>query len=72
MRRVNAFLVTQQWNPDNCFGCARNRTVEGGFSESMSAAEVRIDYTQHAWAALGHGGAWVFDAAADEDGRDPS
>lgn len=61
MRQVNAFLVAQQWKPEDCYACAPRRPVAGGFSESMSAAEIRIDYTQHAWAALGHGGAWVFD-----------
>ena len=61
MQRVIEFLVRQQWNEDNCFACVTNRTVLGGFSESMSAPEIRIDYTQHAWAALGHGGAWVHD-----------
>ena len=28
--------------------------------------EIRIDYTQHAWAALGHGGRWVFGPTDDE------
>lgn len=59
MRKAIEFLVRQQWNEDTCFACAPHRTVTGGFSESMSAAEIRIDYTQHAWAALGHGGAWI-------------
>lgn len=59
MRAVLRFLVRQQWNPDTCFACTPNLPVVGGFSESMTAPEVRIDYTQHAWAALGHGGALV-------------
>ncbi|NVB36918.1 hypothetical protein G6O69_03690 [Pseudenhygromyxa sp. WMMC2535] len=63
MREVLGFLVRQQWNPRNCFACVRDRQVIGGFSESMGAPEIRIDYTQHAWAALGHGGAQVFDTS---------
>jgi hypothetical protein len=61
MRRVVAFLARQQWSERSCFACAPNRNVPGGFSESMGAPEIRIDYTQHAWAALGHGGSWIED-----------
>lgn len=61
MRLAIEFLVRQQWNARTCFACAPHRTVIGGFSESMTAPEIRIDYTQHAWAALGHGGAWIAD-----------
>jgi len=66
MAEVLKFLVVQQWNESNCFACASNRPVIGGFSESMGAPEIRIDYTQHAWAALGHGGRWVFAPTEDE------
>ena len=66
MRSVVEFLVRQQWTEDTCFACAPNRTVVGGFSESMGVAEIRIDYTQHAWAGLGHGGAWIVDELASE------
>jgi hypothetical protein len=59
MRRVLEFLIRQQWHENNCFACTPNRTVIGGFSESVGAPEIRIDFTQHAWAALGHGGAWI-------------
>ena len=61
MREVIGFLLRQQWTEANCFACAPHRTVLGGYSESMSAAEIRIDFTQHAWAALGHGGDWIYD-----------
>jgi hypothetical protein len=61
MRSVLRFLVRQQWNADTCFACTTKMPVVGGFSESMGAPEIRIDYTQHAWAALGHGGALVID-----------
>ncbi|WP_437298984.1 hypothetical protein [Sorangium sp. So ce426] len=56
MRRVLGFLVRQQWSPATCFACSRDVIIEGGFSESMASPRIRIDYVQHAWAALGHGG----------------
>jgi hypothetical protein len=30
--------------------------VAGGFSENMGSPHIRIDYVQHAMAAMGHGG----------------
>jgi len=66
MRLALEFLVRQQWHEHTCFACAPHRTVVGGFSESMSAPEIRIDYTQHAWAALGHGGAWIIDELPEQ------
>jgi hypothetical protein len=71
MREVIRFLLRQQWNQFNCFACTPDRTVIGGFSESMSVAEIRIDYTQHAWSALGHGGAWIHDELPAEIPGDP-
>ncbi|MGK3965457.1 hypothetical protein WMF38_14930 [Sorangium sp. So ce118] len=56
MERVLGFLVRQQWSPATCFACSRDVVIEGGFSESMASPRIRIDYAQHAWAALGHGG----------------
>ncbi|KYF48999.1 hypothetical protein BE08_02005 [Sorangium cellulosum] len=56
MERVLLFLVRQQWSPATCFACSRDVVVEGGFGESMASPRIRIDYVQHAWAALGHGG----------------
>ncbi|KYF69668.1 hypothetical protein [Sorangium cellulosum] len=56
MERVLGFLVRQQWSPATCFACSRDEIIEGGFSESMASPRIRIDYVQHAWAALGHGG----------------
>ncbi len=53
--RVLSFLVQQQWREEHCFACARPKSVLGGFSESAASPLQRIDYTQHAWAALGHG-----------------
>lgn len=56
MERVLTFLVEQQWTYENCFACAPDHKVAGGWSESVGSLDLRIDYTQHAWAALGHGG----------------
>ena len=56
MERVLGFLVRQQWDEVTCFACARSVTIPGAFSESMASPQIRIDYVQHAWAALGHGG----------------
>jgi hypothetical protein len=55
MRAVMAFLLKNQWRDDNCFACARTRRIVGGFSEHMASPRLRIDYVQHAWAALGQG-----------------
>lgn len=56
MEHVLTFLIEQQWSAANCFACAPDQKVVGGWSESVGSLDVRIDYTQHAWAALGHGG----------------
>lgn len=56
MEQVLTFLVEQQWDEDNCFACAPGQHVVGGYSESVGSLDLRIDYTQHAWSALGHGG----------------
>jgi hypothetical protein len=54
LMRVLAFLLRQQWSRENCFACA-TPLVEGGLSEHTHSALTRIDFAQHAWAALGHG-----------------
>jgi hypothetical protein len=50
---VLAFLLRQQWTPDNCFGCVPDAL--GAISEHTHSPVTRIDFVQHAWAALGHG-----------------
>lgn len=55
LRRVLGFLLRQQWTRDNCFACATPLVI-GGLSEHTHSALTRIDFAQHAWAALGHGG----------------
>lgn len=59
MRLILEYLLRQQWTPRNCFACTTHRNVLGGFSEAITIPEIRIDYTQHAWAALGHGGRFL-------------
>lgn len=71
MRLVVLFLLRQQWTPASCFACAPGGTAIGGFSESMGAPEIRIDYTQHAWAALGHGGEWLYEELPERLPGDP-
>ena len=56
LTRLLEFLLRQQWDPLTCFACIDPKSVEGGFSDSMLTSTLRIDFTQHAWAALGHGG----------------
>lgn len=53
MRLVMAFLMRNQRLADHCYACAP--VAFGGFSEHMASPLVRIDYVQHAWAAMGHG-----------------
>lgn len=55
LRSVLGFVVRQQWTTQNCFACAANAEAVGGFSESSASPSIRIDYVQHAMAALGHG-----------------
>jgi hypothetical protein len=55
LERVLGFLVRQQWRDNDCLTCANPTAPVGGFSESATSPIQRIDYTQHAWAALGHG-----------------
>jgi hypothetical protein len=56
MRRVLRFLLHNQWNAQACVACTPGDFVLGGFSEHLASPHIRIDYVQHAWAALGHGG----------------
>ncbi|MEZ4381965.1 MAG: hypothetical protein R3A79_11510 [Nannocystaceae bacterium] len=56
MSAVLTFLVRQQWRPELCFACDPQHPIAGGWSESLASPVIRIDYTQHCMAALGHGG----------------
>lgn len=53
LKRAMAFILRQQWTPDNAFACQKEAL--GSFSEQTHIPEVRIDFVQHAWAGLGHG-----------------
>ena len=52
---VLQFLLASQWQDANCFACTREHVVLGGFSEHYAGPSLRIDYVQHAMAALHHG-----------------
>lgn len=52
-----AFLLHHQWSERTCFACSAAHPIEGAFSEHMGSMTIRIDYVQHAMAALGHGAA---------------
>jgi hypothetical protein len=55
MKRVLAFLLKNQWRRQSCYACSPRQRVIGGFSEHMASPNIRIDYVQHSWAAIGHG-----------------
>jgi hypothetical protein len=55
LQKVLGFLLRQQWSAENCFLCASPEVI-GGMSEHTHSLLTRIDFAQHAWAALGHGG----------------
>lgn len=56
LRRLLKFLLRQQWEPTTSGACRDPHLVNGGFSDSMLTPSLRIDFSQHAWAALRHGG----------------
>lgn len=56
LRRALTFLLHQQWDEVNTFATSGPHPVAGGFSEHMGSPHIRIDYVQHAMAAMGHGG----------------
>jgi hypothetical protein len=56
MRRALGFLLRHQWDDVSCFACSAQRPVQGAFGEHMASPIIRIDYVQHAMAAMGHGG----------------
>lgn len=53
LTKILGFLQRQQWTDDNCFGC--DADALGSMSEHTHSAITRIDFVQHAWAAMGHG-----------------
>lgn len=55
LRLILDFLWRQQLDRYSCRGCVDPRRLQGGFAESMISPIVRIDYVQHAFAALAAG-----------------
>ena len=77
MERAMGFLMRNQWSEDTCFACSPKVKSKGGFSQTMATLPVRIDYVQHAWAALGHGArvlehGWTRDMPVRTYGAPPS
>jgi len=56
MRLVVEYLLRHQWRQDNCSMCTQKVRVVGAFSENFASPAVRIDFVQHAMAAMHHGG----------------
>ena len=57
LRTAMSLLVRRQWRSADCVTCVAG--ADGGFSESPAAPAIRIDFAQHAWAALGGGLEWL-------------
>ena len=55
LRDVMSFLLRAQWTESSCYACKRPELVQGGFSEHLASTSIRIDYVQHAMAALSNG-----------------
>lgn len=56
LARSLTFLLRNQLGGPSCFACTDEPSVDGAFPEHMASPMIRIDYVQHAMAALGHGG----------------
>lgn len=55
LRDLVTFLLRAQWTRTNCYACQSPDDVAGGFSQQLASPSIRIDYVQHAMAAIGHG-----------------
>jgi hypothetical protein len=55
LRDLLGFLLRAQWSEAGCYACRNPRQVLGGFSQQLASPSIRIDYVQHAMAAIGHG-----------------
>jgi hypothetical protein len=55
LRDLVSFLLRAQWTEEGCYACSDPQLVEGGFSQQLASPSIRIDYVQHAMAAIGHG-----------------
>jgi hypothetical protein len=55
LRDLVTFLLRAQWSRTGCYACRDPEQVAGGFSQQLASPGIRIDYVQHAMAAIGHG-----------------
>lgn len=55
LRDLITFLLRAQWSQTGCYACRDPEQVAGGFSQQLASPSIRIDYVQHAMAAIGHG-----------------
>ncbi|HEY6081320.1 MAG TPA: hypothetical protein VIW29_21040 [Polyangiaceae bacterium] len=55
LRDLVTFLLRAQWTEAGCYACRQPHRVVGGFSQQLASPSIRIDYVQHAMAAIGHG-----------------
>jgi hypothetical protein len=55
LRDLVTFLLRAQWSQTGCYACRDPEQVAGGFSQQLASPSIRIDYVQHAMAAIGHG-----------------
>jgi len=55
LRDLIHFLLRAQWSEAGCYACSDPKQVVGGFSQQLPSPSIRIDYVQHAMAAIGHG-----------------
>jgi hypothetical protein len=55
LKNALSFLVHHQWDETSAAVASSEHQILGGFSEHFASPVIRIDYVQHAMAALGHG-----------------
>lgn len=60
LKDLVGFLLRAQWSEADCYACKSPNAVVGGFSQQLASPSIRIDYVQHAMAAIGHGGRLLF------------
>lgn len=56
MATVMRYLLRHQHRDVDAVALTKSALVVGAYSEHVGSAEIRIDYVQHAVAAMGHGG----------------
>jgi hypothetical protein len=71
LRDLVTFLLRAQWSGAECYACAKPELIVGGFSQMLASPGIRIDYVQHAMAAIGHGGKLLFPASEGDSRPSP-